>query len=121
MVRSIHTKSDARLAEARIDELVRRIDLSFEDEEDLNILSILLTNWEDENIIFPKSEDLDVVETIEFMMDQHGLTKQVNLVGNVFANKVRASEVFNRKRTPTLNEIKKLNEVLKIPFELLIR
>ena len=55
------------------------------------------------------------------MMDQHGLSKQNDLVGSVFANKVRASEVFNSKRNPTLSEIKKLNEFLRIPYELLIR
>ena len=121
MVRSINTKDDAKWAEARIDELVSRRDLTFEEEEELNILSILLTSWEDANIQFPKAESLDLVETIEFMMDQHGLTKQADLVGSIFANKVRASEVFNRKRNPTLTEIKNLNEILKIPFELLIR
>ena len=121
MVKSINSKEDARRAEARIDKLVSRNDLSFKEEEELNILSILLTNWEDENVEFPESSKLDLVETIKFMMDQHGLSKQNDLVGPVFANKVRASEVFNSKRSPTLSEIKKLNEFLRIPYELLIR
>ena len=121
MVRSINTKKDALRAEKRIDELVIRNDLSFVEEEELNILSVLLTNWEDNNIKFPKAETLDLVETIEFMMDQHGFTKQADLIGSVFANKVRASEVFTRKRNPTLQEIKNLNAYLKIPFELLIK
>jgi len=120
-VKSIRTRKEAKWAEARIDELVVRRDLSFEEDEELNILSILLTSWEDENIPFPKVESLDLVETIKFMMDQNNLTKQVDLVETVFANKVRASEVFNRNRIPTLQEIKNLNKYLKIPFELLIR
>ena len=121
MVRSINSKEDAKYAEARIDELILRNKLSFEEKEELNILSILLVNWEDEHVEFPEASTLDIVETIKFMMDQHGLTKQKDLVGTVFLNKVRASEVFNSKRAPTLQEIKKLNKYLRIPYELLIR
>jgi len=121
MVKSIYTKKDAHEAESRIDELVALKKPSFEEEEELNILSILLTNWEDENLDFPASSTLDVVGNIKFMMDQNGLSKQSELVGHVFANKVRASEVFNSKRLPTLQEIKKLNSFLKIPYEMMIR
>ena len=80
-----------------------------------------MTNWEDENVSFPKPESLDLVETIQFMMDQHGYQKQADLIGLIFANKARASEVFNKKRNPTLQEIKNLNKYLRIPYELLIR
>ena len=45
MVKSVNSKEDARMAEARIDKLVSRNDLSFKEEEELIILSILLTNW----------------------------------------------------------------------------
>jgi len=121
MVRSINSKEDARYTETKIDELVSQNKLSFAEEDELNILSILLSNWEDEHIEFPEASSLEIVETITFMMDQHGLTRQNDLVGTVFSNKVRASEVFNSKRTPTLQEIKNLHNYLKIPYELLIR
>ena len=120
MVKSIYTKRDALEAEARIDELVVLKKPSFEQEEELKILSILLTSWEDENLNFPPSSTLDVVGNIRFMMDQHGFTKQSELVGHVFANKVRASEVFNSKRLPTIKEVKNLHSFLKIPYEMLI-
>jgi len=120
-VKSILSKKDAKLAETRIDELVTRDDLSFEEDEELNILSILLTNWEDENIKFSKVEVLDLVENIKFMMDQHGYRKQTDLIPSVFANRARASEVLSKKRNPTLQEIKNLNQFLRIPYELLIR
>lgn len=120
-VKSIQSKKDAEWTETRIDELVSRHDLSFEEDEELNILSILLTSWEDENVQFPEIESLDLVETIEFMMDQHGFQRQADLISSVFANKARASEVFNKKRNPTLQEIKKLNQFLRIPYKLLIR
>jgi len=120
MVKSIYTKRDALEAETRIDELVALKKPSFEEEEELNILSVLFTSWEDENIDFPASSTLDVVGNIQFMMDQRGPTKQSELVGQVFANKVRGSEVFNSKRLPTIQEVKKLNSFLKIPYEMLI-
>lgn len=84
--------------------------------DELELLVILIDNYEKEN--FPI--DLpDPIEAIKFRMEQLGY-KQKDLAG-VIGLKSRVSEVLNRKRKLTLEMIRKLNEVLGIPTEILVK
>lgn len=87
-----------------------------EDGDELEILAILIDNYENEN--FPIGMP-DPISAITFRMEQMGL-KQKDLV-DMIGFKSRVSEIMNRKRKLTLEMIRKLNANLNIPTEVLIQ
>jgi len=87
-----------------------------EEGDELEILSILIDNYESQN--FP-IEMPDPISAINFRMEQLGL-KQKDLVKTI-GFKSRVSEIMNKKRKLTLDMIRKLNTDLKIPTEVLIQ
>ena len=84
--------------------------------DELEILSILIDNYENEN--FPLAMP-DPIEAIKFRMEQMGM-KQKDLA-EVIGFKSRVSEVLNKKRKLTLEMIRNLNEKLQIPMEVLVQ
>lgn len=84
--------------------------------DELEILSILIEKYEDE--YYPI--DLpDPIEAIKFRMEQLGM-KQNDLT-EIIGFKSRVSEILNRKRKLTLEMIRRLNEYLRIPTNVLIQ
>jgi HTH-type transcriptional regulator/antitoxin HigA len=101
---------------------LERLDIIFDAEKDskegdeLEILGILIDQYEKEN--FPI--DLpDPIEAIKFRMEQLGYN-QTDLA-HVIGLKSRASEILNKKRKLSLEIIRKLNEKLNIPTDVLIQ
>jgi len=84
--------------------------------DELEILSILIDSYENEN--FPIGMP-DPIEAIKFRMEQMGM-KQKDLA-EVMGFKSRVSEILNRKRKLTLEMIRKLNTKLRIPMEVLVQ
>ncbi|MDC3132775.1 helix-turn-helix domain-containing protein [Flavobacteriaceae bacterium] len=84
--------------------------------DELEILSILIDRYENEN--FPIGLP-DPIEAIKFRMEQMGM-KQKDLA-EVVGFKSRVSEILNKKRKLTLDMIRKLNTTLNIPTEVLIQ
>lgn len=84
--------------------------------DELEILSILIDNYENEN--FPIGMP-DPIEAIKFRMEQMGL-KQKDLA-EIVGFKSRVSEILNKKRKLTIEMIRKLNATLHIPTEVLIQ
>lgn len=84
--------------------------------DELELLSLLIANYEQErhSIDFP-----DPIEAIKFRMEQLGY-KQKDLA-EALGLKSRVSEILNRKRKLTLDMIRKLNEELGIPTDVLVR
>lgn len=83
---------------------------------ELEILSILIDKYENEN--FPI--DLpDPIEAIKFRMEQMGM-KQKDLVA-ITGFKSRISEILNKKRKLTLDMVRKFSNTLQIPTEVLIQ
>ena len=84
--------------------------------DELELLSLLIDNYE--KVKYPI--DLpDPIEAIKFRMEQLGY-KQKDLA-DLTGFKSRISEILNKKRKLTLDMIRKLNEVLGIPTEVLVR
>ena len=84
--------------------------------DELELLSLLIDNFEKEK--FPI--DLpDPIAAIKFRMEQLGYTQKD--LTEVIGLKSRVSEILSKKRKLTLDMIRKLNEVLGIPTEVLIR
>jgi HTH-type transcriptional regulator / antitoxin HigA len=84
--------------------------------DELELLSLLIDNYEkvEHRIDLP-----DPVEAIKFRMEQLGY-KQKDLA-NAVGLRSRVSEVLNRKRKITLDMIRKLNRILGIPTDVLVR
>lgn len=87
-----------------------------EEGDELEILSILIDRYENEN--FPIGMP-DPIEAIKFRMEQMGM-KQKDLA-EVVGFKSRVSEILNKKRKLTLEMIRNLNSTLNIPTEVLIQ
>ena len=87
-----------------------------EEGDELEILSILIDKYENEN--FP-IEMPDPIEAIKFRMEQIGM-KQKDLA-EVVGFKSRVSEILNKKRKLTLDMIRKLSTSLRIPTEVLVQ
>ena len=84
--------------------------------DELEILSILIDQYENEN--FPIGMP-DPIEAIKFRMEQMGM-KQKDLA-EIVGFKSRVSEILNKKRKLTLDMIRKLHLVLHIPTEVLVQ
>jgi len=84
--------------------------------DELEILSILIENYEKEHfpISFP-----DPIESIKFRMEQLGYSQ--NDLIKVIGLKSRVSEILNRKRKLTLDMIRRLNEQLNMPTDVLVQ
>ena len=87
-----------------------------EEGDELEILSILIDRYENEN--FPIGMP-DPIEAIKFRMEQMGM-KQKDLA-EVVGYKSRVSEILSKKRKLTLDMIRKLNSTLHIPTEVLVQ
>lgn len=84
--------------------------------DELELLSLLVDNYEltKAPIDFP-----DPIEAIKFRIEQLGY-KQKDLE-DAPGLKSRVSEILSKKRKLTLNMIRKLNEELGIPTEVMVR
>lgn len=87
-----------------------------EEGDELEILSILIDQYEKEN--FPIGMP-DPIEAIKFRMEQMGMNQKD--LAEVVGFKSRVSEILNKKRKLTLNMIRKLNTTLHIPIEVLVQ
>ena len=84
--------------------------------DELELLSLLIDNYEQEKTPIPFP---DPIEAIKFRMEQLGY-KQKDLA-HALGLKSRVSEILNKKRKLTLDMIRKLNEELGIPADVLVR
>ncbi len=94
---------------------IRENGLSPEEEKLLDLLSVLIENYEDEHYPFP---EVSPNEILKFLMEQNDL-KQSDLL-HIFGSSGIASEVVNGKRAISKTQAKKLAEHFKVSVELFI-
>ena len=82
----------------------------------LEVLSILVEAYEEQH--YP-IDPPDPIEAIEFHMDRLGLTRRY--LQPYIGSRARVSEILNRRRPLTLAMIRKLQEGLGIPAEVLLQ
>ena len=111
----LKTEKDYNLALKRLEEIFDS-KRGTKDGDELELLALLIDNYEKEKY---KISMPDPIEAIKFRMEQLGY-KQKDLA-EVIGLKSRVSEILNRKRKLTLEMIRKLNEVLGIPTDVLIK
>jgi HTH-type transcriptional regulator/antitoxin HigA len=84
--------------------------------DELEVLSILIKEYELQHYPIAPPNPLDA---IKFRLDQMGLTEKQ--LGDILGYRSRKSEILSGKRKLSLAMIRKLNEVLHIPAEVLIQ
>jgi HTH-type transcriptional regulator / antitoxin HigA len=111
----IRTRRDYRKALKRIEGLMRA-KRGTPEGDCLDVLVTLVEAWERQH--YPLDYP-DPIEAIKYHMDQKGLQPRdlIPFIGS----RNRVHEVFNRRRSLTLNMIRRLHERLGIPAESLIK
>lgn len=111
----IRNQRDYKKALNRL-EVIFDVKKGTEESDELEILSILIDRYENENspIGIP-----DPIEAIKFRMEQMGM-KQKDLA-ELVGFKSRVSEILSKKRKLTIGMIRKLNLALHIPTEVLVQ
>jgi len=108
--------------EIEYQEALERLELIFDAKKgtpegnELEILSILIDKYENEN--FPIGMP-DPIEAIKFRMEQMGISNKE--LAKILGYKSRVSEIFTKKRKLSLAMIRKLHSHLSIPTEVLIK
>ncbi|HYD87224.1 MAG TPA: helix-turn-helix domain-containing protein [Vitreimonas sp.] len=82
----------------------------------LDVLATLIDAYETEH--FP-IDPPDPIDAIKFRMEQQGLSRRD--LEELIGTRTRIAEVLNRKRSLSINMIRRLHERLGIPAEVLIR
>lgn len=114
MIKPIHDDDDYQLALARVETLWGAKENTPEGDE-LDVLLVLIEAYENKNHPIPPSDPIDA---IFFLMDQMHLKRKD--LEPFIGPKSRVSDVLNRKRDLTLQQIVSLHKGLNIPYESLI-
>lgn len=117
MLKPIKNKSQYEDALARVYELMqKKLKPESKESDELEILSILIKEYELEHYPVPKPSPL---EAIKFRIEQMGMSEAE--LSNILGARSRKSEILSGKRKLSLSMIRKLNEVLQIPADVLIQ
>ena len=112
--RVIHTEEENEDYAAALYELEQNhADLSPEEKDLADLLTLLIEDFEEKHYQLPKASP---IEAISFLMDQHGL-KQKDLV-DVFGTPSIVSEVLSGKRDLAKDHIVRLSERFHVSPEL---
>jgi len=117
MLKPIRTEQQYELALERIYMLIQQ-DIMPETEagDELEVLSMLVKEYESRHYPMPKPHPLDA---IKFRLEQLGLS-DAELV-RILGSRSRKSEILSGQRKLNLDMIRKLNQELHIPAEVLIQ
>jgi HTH-type transcriptional regulator/antitoxin HigA len=110
----VRTAADHRRALREIERLWKAAPGTSEHDR-LEVLETLVEAWEEKHVPIPP---LDPIEAIRFRMDQLGLAQRD--LARILGSRARASEVLNRRRSLSLEMIKRLHQELGIPGDILL-
>lgn len=114
-IHPIKTEADYQAALRRVDALMQAQPNTPEG-DDLDLLTTLITAYEEQHYpILPP----DPVEALVYWMETRDLTRRD--LEPLLGSRARVAEILNRRRTLTLEMIRRLHSVLGIPAEILIQ
>lgn len=117
MIKPIKNSKQYESALSQIYELMQKdLKINSTESDELEILSVLVKEYEHLHFPMPKPNPL---EAIRFRLEQKGMT-EIEL-SEILGYRSRKSEILSGKRKLSLAMIRKLNEVLNIPAEVLIQ
>lgn len=117
MLRPIKSENQYEKALARVYNLMQKnLRPASKESDELEILSILIKEYENERYPVPKPNPL---EAIKFRMEQMNMSE--SQLAEILGYRSRKSEILSGKRKLSLSMIRKLNEILRIPADVLIQ
>lgn len=111
----VKTEKENELALERIYDLMQKNNRSKAETDELELLSILVENFEKKNYPIEPPHPL---EAIRIRMDQLGINH--NDLAKIIGQRSRVSEIFNGQRKLTINMIRQLRKHLHISADVLI-
>jgi HTH-type transcriptional regulator/antitoxin HigA len=116
-IKAIKTEKEYTSALKRVSVLIQENPrTSSETFNEMEVLSILIKEYEIENHPVPPPDPIDA---IKFRLDQLGLDESA--LTKIIGYRSRKSEIMNKKRKLTLEMVRKLNTILNIPADVLIK
>lgn len=116
-VKPIKNEKQYESALSRIYELMQKdIKAGSSQSDELEVLSILVKEYENIHISVPKPNP---IEAIKFRIEQLGMSE--SQLAEILGYRSRKSEILSGKRKLSLSMIRKLNELLAIPADVLIQ
>ncbi len=117
MIKPIKSNSQYEAALSRIYLLMQKdVRANSPESDEIEVLSVLVKEYENVHFPMPKPNPL---EAIKFRMEQKGMTE--GELSEILGHRSRKSEILSGKRKLSLSMIRKLNEILNIPAEVLIQ
>jgi len=113
-IRPIRTEKDHEAACKRIDEIFQA-EPGTPEEEELDILVTLVDAYEEKHFPMGKPHP---IEAIKIQMEGLGISRK-DLMQHLGKSSGRISDMLNCRRALTLNDIRKLAELLHLPMEVL--
>jgi HTH-type transcriptional regulator / antitoxin HigA len=114
-IHPIKTEADYHAALLRVDELMQAQPNTSEGDA-LDVLTTLISVYEDQHFpIMPP----DPVEALKYWMETRDLTRRD--LEPLLGSRARVAEILNRRRTLTLEMIRRLHSTLGTPAEILIQ
>ncbi|MFZ5791342.1 MAG: helix-turn-helix domain-containing protein [Pseudomonadota bacterium] len=117
-IRPIHNDEDHRAALAEI-EACWGAPEGTEAGDKLEVLVALVESYEARRWPLEADESFDPVDVLHFAIEEFG-HNQAELA-EILGSRSRASEILSRRRTLTVDMIRKIGEAWKIPADLLVR
>lgn len=115
-VTPIRTEQDYQRAQARIDELLRMNPEPYTElDDELDVITTLVHAYEQDH--YPISLP-DPIDAIKYLMEEKGWKNKD--LEQYIGPKTRVSEILNRKRYFTLQQIHSLHKHLGLPLEIFI-
>jgi len=106
LLKPIHTKGDYDKVIHVLDELVGRTDLTKDQKDFVESLSILVEAYENEHE--PIKENNDPIETLKFLLEANNMNRSD--LGHLLGSRSLGSLIMNRKRELSKNHIRILSE-----------
>lgn len=117
MIKPIKNKKQYQEALALIYDLMQKdIKASSKESDQLEVLSILVKEYENVHFPLPKPHP---IEAIKFRLEQMGMSESD--LSSIIGHRSRKSEILSGKRKLSLEMIRRLNKKLRIPAEVLIQ
>jgi len=117
MVRPIKNNQEYEKALERVYTLMQKdVQPGSKQSDELEVLSILVKEYEQEHYPIQKPNPL---EAIKFRLEQVNMSEAD--LANILGYRSRKSEILSGKRKLSLAMIRRLNDVLNIPAEVLIQ
>ncbi len=117
MIKPIKNNHQYESALSRIYTLMQKeLKVNSPESDELEILSVLVKEYEQTHFPMAKPNPL---AAIKFRLEQKGMSESE--LSEILGNRSRKSEILSGKRKLSLTMIRKLNEVLNIPAEVLIQ